>query len=141
MKRLHDQSVEKQLSAMNVAGCKPPIHIDLDKGSLIAVPDAFEIVVRCTSGTLWITQLGNARDLVVHGGESMAIEKGEDTLIHAVTAASVELRLAVIGQSQLMMDFAQGCYALKFAAMKQVMKIRGKCRIRVGGNGSAVCVQ
>jgi hypothetical protein len=141
MKNLVGRSFAKGISPRNVGCCEPTIHIDLDRDSLIAVPNELELVVRCQSGTLWITQLDNHRDLAIHAGESMAIEKGRDTLIRAVTAASVELDPVGTEQSRLTMDFFQGCYALKYAVMKQAMKVSGKCRIRLAGNGSVVCVQ
>jgi hypothetical protein len=141
MKNLVVRSFANGISANSVAFSMPTIHIDLAPGALIAVPNKLELVVRCQSGVLWITQLDEHRDLALHAGESMAIDKGRDTLIRAVTATSVELDPAGSGQSRLTMDFFQGCYALKYAVMKQAMKVRGKCRTRMAGNGSTVCVQ
>jgi hypothetical protein len=141
MKNLVGLSFSNGISANSVGFNKPTIHIDLDPGSLIAVPNGWGLVVRCQSGALWITQLDNHRDLELHAGESMAIEKGRDTLIRAVAATSVELDPAGVEESRLTMDLRQGCHALKHAVTKQAMKVRGKCRIRMAGNGSAVCVQ
>lgn len=126
---------------MNGVSCKPPIHIDLDRDSLIVVPDEFEIVVRCKSGALWITQLGNPHDLAIYAGESMVVRKGNDSIINAVTAASVEMYLPYIQQRQLTLDFSLSCYELRYAATKQALKVKGKCRIRLTKNGSAICVQ
>lgn len=140
MQNLNVRSVAREFPAVK-GGRKLTMYIDLDPNSLIAVPNEAEMVVRCRSGTLWITQLDNYLDLVVGAGESMAIGKGRDTLIRAITAASVELDPAGIGQGRLTMDFMQGCCALKTALMKEAVKVKGKCRIRMAGNGSALCVQ
>jgi hypothetical protein len=140
MKNFNVRSLAREFPAVKVGG-KLTMHIDLDPGALIAVPNESEMVVRCRSGTLWITQLDNYRDLVVAAGESMAIGKGRDTLIRAVTAASVELDPAGIEHGRLTMDFMQGCCALKTALMKEAVKVKGNCRIRMAGNGLALCVQ
>lgn len=47
-------------------------------------------VLRCISGTLWVTQEGDARDHVLNAGEEFVIETPGVVVVQAFTPALVE---------------------------------------------------
>jgi Protein of unknown function (DUF2917) len=56
----------------------------LDKGRVRRVPAAFGRRVECLSGSLWITQDGDARDVVLGAGEGFEFDRTGDALVSAL---------------------------------------------------------
>lgn len=126
---------------MNKPTDRKCIDIDLDSGALIVLRDEFSVLLECQAGTLWVTQLGNPHDIGLRGGQHLLLDKGRDAIIEAFTPASVQIHVYGIEHSRLEMDFAHGCYELRYGGLQQVMKIKGGCRIRMQGMGAQLALQ
>ena len=70
------------------------MHIDLklaatalQRGQLQRVHDARGRVVLCLHGTLWMTQDGDTRDVVLEAGDEARIDRDGLTLLHALSDA------------------------------------------------------
>lgn len=118
-----------------------PVLIDLEERTIIRVPHEFEVVVRCTGGTLWITQIGKLEDLCLPPHETFIIHRGNDSIIGATETSSLALYLADSRQRGLALTPTPRGYELRHVASGQAMKVKGKCRIRISREGSALCVQ
>jgi hypothetical protein len=63
----------------------------LEEGELIRVEGGKEgVVLRCTSGTVWLTK-GDGIDYLIPAGRRMSVAKGENALVEALELS--ELRL------------------------------------------------
>jgi hypothetical protein len=49
------------------------------------------MVVRCLEGELWITQDGDAKDVLLRPDESCVVRRGTQLMVHAVKAGGFEL--------------------------------------------------
>jgi Protein of unknown function (DUF2917) len=63
----------------------------LAKGSLLTLRDAQGRGVAVFSGSLWVTQEGDARDIVVHTGDSVRFDRGGLVVIEALADARLLL--------------------------------------------------
>ena len=60
----------------------------LARGRIRRVTRALGQRVECVSGTLWVTQDGDPRDIVLRAGDSFAFDHRGDALISALDDAS-----------------------------------------------------
>lgn len=74
-----------------IRGARP-----LEKGRIRRVPAALGRRVECLSGSLWITQDGDARDIVLAPGESFEFDHTGDALISALADSSYLLLQACV---------------------------------------------
>lgn len=65
--------------------------IGLGRGDLLRIEDACALLVQVWQGEVWITQEGDARDIVLGRGESFRIDRPGRVLVQAVTRSSVAL--------------------------------------------------
>lgn len=65
------------------------IHID-DAGSYL-LQDAAGLELSCLSGSVWVTQYGDQRDIVVHAGQCFTLGLPTATVISAVHGATITL--------------------------------------------------
>ena len=66
----------------------------LGKGELMQVAgDQRKLLLRCLSGTLWITQ-GDARDYLVYQGDGFQLRAGASALVEALGPAEMRLEAA-----------------------------------------------
>jgi hypothetical protein len=63
----------------------------LKRGQLQRLPDAQGSVVLCLSGTLWLTQQGDARDIVLEAGDEARVEHAGLSILSALRDASFVL--------------------------------------------------
>jgi len=63
----------------------------LQRGELQRVPDAQGSLVLCLSGTLWLTQEGDAHDIVLDAGDEARIEHAGLSILSALRDASFVL--------------------------------------------------
>ncbi|MGH8728753.1 MAG: DUF2917 domain-containing protein [Burkholderiales bacterium] len=63
--------------------------INLSKGRLIRVQDGEGFRIRCYSGSLWITQERDGRDMILRAGNAFIIDRPGLTLVHALANAQV----------------------------------------------------
>jgi hypothetical protein len=66
-----------------ILGARP-----LEKGRIRRVPAALGRRVECLGGSLWITQDGDARDIVLASGEGFEFDRTGDALISALADTS-----------------------------------------------------
>jgi hypothetical protein len=61
--------------------------ISLPRGQLQRMQDARGQVVVCLQGSLWLTQEGDTRDVVLEAGDEARIDRDGLTLLHALRDA------------------------------------------------------
>lgn len=59
---------------------------------LVALPGGESLAVHCTSGTLWVTQYGDPKDVVLEAGQWTALDRPGVALVQALAAAGFECR-------------------------------------------------
>lgn len=59
----------------------------LTKGSLLRIDDAVGTWVHCVSGSLWLTQEGDRRDIVLEPGAAARIERPGASILYALADA------------------------------------------------------
>jgi hypothetical protein len=62
---------------------------ELAAGELVELDGARGTTLRVTRGTLWLTQEGDRRDIVLTAGDAFTIERGGITIVEAQGSASV----------------------------------------------------
>lgn len=67
--------------------------MQLQRRELLCLPGGEGLAVSCLAGSLWVTQHGDCKDVVLEPGEQMALERPGTAVVQALTAA----RLAVAG--------------------------------------------
>ncbi|GIK85308.1 MAG: DUF2917 domain-containing protein [Burkholderiales bacterium] len=67
----------------------PERHFDLDDGAALHLDDARGNTLRVTRGRLWVTQHGDARDIVLQAGDAWTIERNGLTIAAAQAPTSV----------------------------------------------------
>jgi hypothetical protein len=72
----------------------PAARIDLVAGRPAVLDRARGTRVECLEGTLWITQDGDIRDIVLPAGSAFVIDRDTRVLVSAVDAARFALRRA-----------------------------------------------
>jgi len=50
--------------------------ITIAEGQVVVLPQQTHQIIHAINGTLWITQEGNAHDLLIHAGEQIALATG-----------------------------------------------------------------
>jgi hypothetical protein len=68
--------------------------ICLPKGQAALLDEARGAWVHCRSGSVWVTQEGDRRDVVLEPGESILIERDGTAVVSAVRDASVDVQPA-----------------------------------------------
>ena len=70
--------------------------IDLDQGGVLLAPHQYFSIqdgqgykVMCERGTIWITQDRDTRDIVLEPGESFTLDRGGNTVVHALRESAV----------------------------------------------------
>ena len=63
----------------------------LAKDQTLSLPDAAGVRVASQSGTVWITQDGDPRDIVLAPGESVVLERSTPTIVQAFEAALITI--------------------------------------------------
>jgi ferric-dicitrate binding protein FerR (iron transport regulator) len=59
----------------------------LAKGTLQSIADARGTSVQCLQGAIWLTQQGEARDLVLEAGDQVMIERNGTSIVFALADA------------------------------------------------------
>ena len=72
-----------------------PASLELRKDQIIHLQHGLGQRVESLQGTVWITIDNDRRDIIVASGEGFTIDRGGETLIHAVDAARIVLLDAV----------------------------------------------
>ena len=85
-----DGAVARQFSA-DLVGDGKAIH--LKKHQHLHLNDACGWAVHATTGTIWITQDGNARDIVLRPGESFILDRNDPTLLSSLNDDEVQVSL------------------------------------------------
>ena len=74
--------------------CVTDVSVDLRRGELARVDRAWGLAVRCERGSVWITQDGDLRDVILRTGETWALNGDVTVLVSAINSATVRLQLA-----------------------------------------------
>ncbi len=65
--------------------------VRLDDGQTLRVLDAAGTTVTCREGTLWLTEEGQPRDIVLEAGACVRLKRAGLTLIQALAPASLSI--------------------------------------------------
>ena len=65
--------------------------ITLGKNLLLRMRDAVGTGVRLCEGTVWVTQCGDLRDIVLEAGESFVLDRPGVAIVQALAASKVQL--------------------------------------------------
>ena len=57
---------------------------DLSRGQMLRIEDGQGSLVLCLNGTLWLTQQGDQRDIVLEAGEEALIEHDGLSILNAL---------------------------------------------------------
>ena len=60
---------------------------DLSRGQMLRIEDGQGSLVLCLNGTLWLTQEGDQRDIVLEAGEEALIEHDGLSILNALSDA------------------------------------------------------
>lgn len=63
--------------------------IILRPNRLLRLRDGRDVVVGVDSGTVWLTQDGDMRDIILHAGESFRVDRDGTVLLQALDDAAV----------------------------------------------------
>ncbi|MCU0921921.1 MAG: DUF2917 domain-containing protein [Burkholderiaceae bacterium] len=72
---------------MSLHPMNPPVlgrATTLAKGTLQSIADARGVSVQCLQGAIWLTQQGDARDIVLEAGEQATIERNGTSIVFAL---------------------------------------------------------
>jgi hypothetical protein len=75
--------------------------ICLPQGQAALLDDARGARVHCRGGSVWVTQEGDRRDVVLEPGDSLVIERDGMAVVSALRDASVEVQAAPAGGGAL----------------------------------------
>ena len=67
--------------------------VDLRPAQILRLRVASGVIIRCDSGTVWITQEGRARDDFLSAGDSLCIASSGITLVETIGNAAASLAL------------------------------------------------
>ena len=74
--------------------------ISIAEGQVVVLPQQTHQIIYAISGVLWITQGGNAHDMLLHAGERLALANGGMIAIQSLQAASTfRITRALAGRS------------------------------------------
>jgi hypothetical protein len=65
--------------------------MELERGRLVRIEDGRGMLVRVTSGSVWVTEEGDSRDRIVTAGKRFRIGSGGVTLISAISPGTIAL--------------------------------------------------
>ena len=65
------------------------IELELARGRLLRVEDALGATVTCQAGTVWVTQDGDPRDVLLAPGERIVLDRPGAGLLQALDAARI----------------------------------------------------
>ena len=101
-----------------MARFEPGTIIELDAREVVTLPDVRGATLRVTRGTLWITQEGDSRDVVLRAGDSWGVERIGLTVVEAQNDAS----FCVIGRCMESGEVARtGRRTTPWAAMRHAL--------------------
>ncbi|MGD9954328.1 MAG: DUF2917 domain-containing protein [Burkholderiales bacterium] len=72
--------------------------VRLARDGLLSIDDGRGLRLRVAAGSIWLTQQGDGRDVVLRDGASFVIDRGGRTVVQALDPA--ELRLDPAGASR-----------------------------------------
>jgi hypothetical protein len=68
--------------------------VRLARDGLLGIDDGRGLRLRVATGSVWLTQQGDGRDVVLHEGESFVIDRPGRTVVQALDAAELRLNAA-----------------------------------------------
>lgn len=80
-----------RLGAAYELGVRGEVSLELPDNGLVTIRPALLLSVRCTHGSLWITQCGDSRDYVLVPGQEFRFETTHRAHILALTQARLVL--------------------------------------------------
>ncbi len=68
--------------------------LELEKRSALAICHDAGVLLQCSRGSLWVTQLGNAEDAILGPGQQLQVAAGQDLVIQAFSASTLQVALS-----------------------------------------------
>lgn len=69
--------------------CFDEVNLEVRRKQVLSLRDAAGARLRCTRGSLWLTQEGGGQDIVLTPGECFTVERGGLTLVNALKDGSL----------------------------------------------------
>lgn len=73
-----------------VTGMRPSVQ-EIARDKILEIKQALGVTIECLDGSVWITQDGNMRDVILDVGQSFCVDRMQRTLIQALATARVRL--------------------------------------------------
>ena len=73
-----------------VAGMRPSVQ-EIARDKILEIKQALGVTIECLDGSVWITQDGNMRDVILDVGQSFCVDRMQRTLIQALATARIRL--------------------------------------------------
>jgi len=74
-------------------------NLEVRRAQVLSLRDAAGVGLRCTRGSLWLTQEGGGQDIVLDPGECFTVERDGLTLVSALKDGSVLIASAPVRQA------------------------------------------
>jgi hypothetical protein len=68
-----------------------PTRLTLPEGRYAVLADAAGTRIACADGALWITQYTDARDIVLHAGQSFVVDRDTKVIVSALETSIVSI--------------------------------------------------
>jgi ferric-dicitrate binding protein FerR (iron transport regulator) len=65
--------------------------LELANGGLLVIDDARDVVLRVSNGSVWITEEGQSRDVILSEGQQTRLSRRGRTLVSAFGRSAVEI--------------------------------------------------
>lgn len=99
----------------------PAAELMVAPGESVAIREGLGWTITCESGTAWLTQQHDTRDVVLSPGESFRLDRSGLAVVHALRLGKIRLRLECSQpmrpqRSQIGFSFAPPCQCISLAA-------------------------
>ena len=68
----------------------------LKRNQVVTVRGGIGHSIVCDSGTVWVTQEGDPRDIILHAGESFTIDRNGPALVQAFEAGAISITRSAV---------------------------------------------
>jgi len=103
--------------------------LELERRSALAICHDAGVLLQCSQGSLWVTQLGRAEDTILGAGQQLQVESGQDLVIQAFSASTMHIALcrqSSAGEPDRMtVNFVDKWYRLPQWASRPRLSIEG----------------
>jgi hypothetical protein len=67
------------------------VQITLQGAEVMTLDDSLNATISCVAGSLWVTQDGDPRDVILHAGQKYQVDRASRVVVYANTQATLEV--------------------------------------------------